>query len=207
MICSIVHAKTKTILFEGHFNNDKDCLEAAIQENVNLDYADLSSKNLSQANLDGLQISHGDFHGSNLQGCNISEASIRHCRFDNANMISSCLAESDIQSSYFHHTEFGANITTDLNLESCRFSGLSFANMRLSPARRIKNCGYQTNDNTILLFSKTPIVIEGAFDVAFILFDHHCLIGHRYFPIEVFHRLHPWLLTIRSAEGLLQESC
>lgn len=143
-------------LFEGQFHTFQDTVEAALQDNINLSYANFKQMNLQNITLDDAHLPHADFSGANL-----SEATLTHAYFDNADLYNTCLAYSDLSASSFINSNFGGTDITGALLSRARFSGLSCFDLDFINARAIEDCVYINPDETIKTFSCPPIVIKG----------------------------------------------
>lgn len=148
-------------LFEGTFNSFSACLEAAVNENINLDYANLRRQNLSNANLDDARLTHADFTGANLTGANLSEARLLGANLSGTALFNTCFAYSDLQHCIFEHSEFGGTDITGTNLSFSHFAGISCFALNFTDVMNMKNCTFKDTSGRLMKTSAPPVVIFG----------------------------------------------
>ena len=164
-----------TVLFEGKHKNAKECLEAAITEVINLNYADLRYANLQNATLDGAQLQNALMDCVNLSGANISECNLQNARFINAHLPDACFCESNLSSANFEGALFGL---TDINaaiIDNVIFSTNSALKLNFRAANSMEVCQYKLQER-ITTFSRPPLTMNGM-DWPVTLFDTHMAIG------------------------------
>lgn len=166
----IIKNRYDQTLFEGKFHSFQEAVETALQDNINLAYANFKQKNLQNITLDDAALPHADFTEANLTGANLSEADLTHAYFDNADLYNTCLAYSDLSACSFNGSHFGGTDITGALLCRTRFSGLSCFDLDFINAGTIENCIYINPDETIKIFSCPPIVIKG-YDKPLVMLD------------------------------------
>jgi hypothetical protein len=170
--------KTKMPIFEGRFRSLCACLEAAVEENINLGHANLRNKNLTNACLDNALMPGADFTHANLTGANLSESVLRGAKFSGATLYNTCLACSDLRGAVFEDASFGATDITDSNLSQCSFSTLSCFSLDFSQVRTMQGCTFKNPDGSTSIMSRPPVVITGLGSMPLIFMDNHIKLGH-----------------------------
>ncbi|MCB1533014.1 MAG: pentapeptide repeat-containing protein [Alphaproteobacteria bacterium] len=158
---NIQSTRKSTPLFEGEFASFQDCLEAAVQENRNLEYADLRLKNLRGINLDDARLTHADLSGANLTGANLSEARLLGANFTNAALFDACFAYSDLQHCIFEYSHFGGTDITGSNISFSHFAGISCYSLDFINASSMRGCTFKNAQGHTLKTSEPPVVILG----------------------------------------------
>lgn len=166
-----------TLIYEGHHETAKQCIEQAITENITLSHADLRYANLQGANLDGAAMPHAQLDHVNLSGANISECDLSHASLKAAHLPDSCLCESDLTHCRFDGASFGATDITAAILDYAAFSTPSALSLDFQGARSMIDCTYMINERPIP-FTRPPLNINGM-DWPIALLDHHMLIGNQ----------------------------
>lgn len=182
---TITNHHTQEILFKGTFKSFKRCIEQAVLDNINLENADLSYKNLQCANIDTAKLSGAKLHFTNLNHANISEASLSSCDFSGASLIGTCLAESDLSGSNFTNAGFGSTDITDAILDQSLFSTLSALLLPFQDAKSMGSCIFKTASGHEISLSQPPLVLGGALRCPIAILDKTVLFGHRVVPLEV----------------------
>lgn len=172
----IKNHRTGSTIYEGHFQNAKECIEQAVHDNVCLDYADLHHANLSNASLDDAVMRHARLDFVNLSGANLSEARLDGASFYNATLHATCLCYSSLENTRFDHALFGATDITGCPVIQARFSGLSAFTLNFVDAHSIDRCIYRASSGIPCPFSTAPLVINGR-DMPVIFLDRHLIIG------------------------------
>lgn len=149
------------ILFEGVFPSFKDCVETAARQKVNLSRADLSYKNLTNAELDNACLTYANFTGSNLTGANLSETQLFAANFSYASLFNTCFANSDLQHCRFDYASFGATDFSYGDISFSYFAGKSCFHQDFMHTEAMERCVFKTLDGNVLEFSEPPIVVLG----------------------------------------------
>ncbi len=107
MIYQEIALKTRNgkTVFAGMFANHAACLEAAVRQNVSLDYIDISGLSLRNCTLDGASLRHADLRYCDLTSSNLSECDIRYALLDGARLVDTCLTESRLDHASLRGTE------------------------------------------------------------------------------------------------------
>lgn len=172
----IKNHRTGETIHEGLFQTVKECIEDAVENNITLDYADLSHCNLENANLDEATMNNAKFDHANLNGANLSEASLNNCTFANATLYGTCLSLSSLQKCDFNSTSFGATDIAGASICGSVFSTLSAVELNFIDTAKMNECAFHSSDGSNPKFSRPPMLIKGlAYPV--ILFDSHIKIG------------------------------
>lgn len=171
---TIRHYESFQIIYQCKINDIKQCLEKAIQENIDLDGADLRNKDLRNINLDGTSLKNIQFQNCDLTGANISEATLDHCNFSYAKLIDCCLYETEIKHCHFKETFFAATDITMASFHNCNFSGTNFKSLNFTDHTRITECHYLSEDNYLCSINKAPMNITG-FGSPILITDEHII--------------------------------
>ncbi len=170
-----------SIIYEGEYNNIKECLEHAVNNDLSLSHINLKNQNLTNANLDGCYMPYANFCGANLTGANLSEADLSGSIFYNCGLYNTCLSYTNLQNCDFRDTDFGATMIEGANLQGCKFSTLSSFNLDFQYAASMSNCVFETFEGESCNMSVPPIVIKGLLSVPIIIFDDLIKIGAKTF--------------------------
>lgn len=154
------------LIFQGHHQTIKDCIQDAANKNINLSHGDFRHINLSNIALDGAELQHADFTGANLTGANLSEANLSHAIFDQADLYNTCFAASNLQNANFLNANFGGADITKATIDGAHFSGTSCLDLNFITSQSMQNCTYITPEMTHKKFSTPPIIIKGINDEA-----------------------------------------
>jgi uncharacterized protein YjbI with pentapeptide repeats len=179
----IKSAVADTILYAGNFRNFTQCIEAAVQNNISLQGADLRQANLLNAELDGGDFNNADFTGANLCGANLSEANLRKANFNKTILHGTVLCESDLTAATFKGALFGATEIAGAILQDCTFSTLSAFDLRFEEAGKVSDCRFINPCNTVCPFSRQPLVLHGLNQFAAVM-DRHIKVGHNVFELN-----------------------
>ena len=175
----ILCAYTDDILFEGWFSSQKECVETAVAEHINLDGADLTGINLANANLDDAQMAGVILNGANLNGANLSE-----CVFDNAQMVGAdlshaCFALSSLMNVDMTAASFSATEVIDAVISGCRFSCPSVFGTAFHKAAVFKGCRFIHDTKGDFIMDKPPVIIQGLTrDIVYL--DHIIKVGSEF---------------------------
>lgn len=150
-----------TILYEGLFPSFKDCLEAAIKQNTELNHADLSFKNLTNAEMDNACLPFANFTGANLTGANLSEAKLFAANFSYTSLFNTCFAYSDMQHCRFDFASFGATDFTQSDISYSYFAGQSCFYQDFMRVQAMEECVFGTHDGRVLKCAEPPLVVLG----------------------------------------------
>ncbi len=175
--------ENKTI-FEGKYPSFIDCIEDAVNQNINLSYLNLKNKNLSNANLDGAHMPYADFKGANLIGCNLSECELQNSIFNDCTLYNTCFAYSDLINSAFLGAGFGATLIDGCNIQNCTFSTLSCFDLNFQLSRAMIGCRYIASNYKHHDMSEPPIILKGLLNTPIIILDKTIKIGGQFFPYE-----------------------
>lgn len=163
------------ILYEGLFFTAKDCLESALNDQTNLNGADLVNMNLVNICLDSTALRNVKFDGSNLMGANLSETSFIDCTFRNTSLTGACFAFSQLTNCNFDGAIFGGTDIAGARLENLRFSTQSALKLNYIDAQYIKDCHFIQEHK--IGFSSPPVTIQGL-EKDIVVFDNHIKIGN-----------------------------
>jgi len=169
--------KDGSILYEGEFPDIAACAARAVEENINLEYADLSGVNLLNAMVDGACLKNADFTCANLTGANLSEAQLGRAHFCGAALYNTCLCYSDLSGCDFTDASFGATDIAGADLSHSRFSTLSCFSLDFVLAGRMADCVFLEPGGAPCPLSRPPIVIQGLAAGPVICLDRHIKIG------------------------------
>lgn len=157
---SIISTRNQAVLFQGIFSSFKDCLEQAVLEKTNLDYADLRQKNLTNANLDGAQLRFCTLQQANLTGTNLSETNLEGANFQNASLFNTCLADSILSHCDFRYAFYGATDVSESYMTHAHFTPERLSNINLKAAKNITPC-YLHIDKTTKTLTSAPFILLG----------------------------------------------
>ncbi len=175
---AITHFRTGETLFEGPFKSLGHAVEAAIEDDISLAFADLRHANLINAQMDGAILDSAQLTDANLLGANISEASLHRTSFKNAQMHSTVLCESIIEAANFEGTLFGATDIASAQIRRCLFNTLSTFSLNFRDADLVHLNGFMAAQEQLCEFSRPPLILGGlAYPI--ICLDHKLLVhGH-----------------------------
>lgn len=148
-------------IYHGKFKNFSSCVERAIEEKIDLSYANLRYANLQNINMDGLTMTNIDFTGTNLHGANLSECALFQCCFDNADLTATEYSQSEIKNSSFLNSQFGNTNINHSQIIKSLFGGETCLDLNFINAKIISKCIYIDCDGHPNIFSAPPIVIKG----------------------------------------------
>ncbi len=168
-------------IFQGKYDNIKECLEHAIKENISLSHINLKNQNLSNANIDGCHMPYANFCGANLTGANLSEANLSGSIFHNSSLYNTCLSYSNLKNCDFRNSNFGATMIEEANIQGCKFSTFSSFNLDFQYASNMSNCVFETIDGEKCSMSVPPIIVKGLLNVPIVIFDDLIKIGTKTF--------------------------
>ena len=126
---------------------------------ANLSSADLSKADLNGTNLRGVDLSEAYLYGANLSWANLSEADLRKAGLIGANLSSADLSEADL---------IGANLSSadlsDANLSRANLNGVDLNGANLSEAERFRLgmvvdeplMGYKKTDEGVVITAEIP---------------------------------------------------
>lgn len=196
---SISSYKTGKDLFSGHFTSIIKCLEAAVEKNTNLSYADLRQKNLINGNFDGANMPYTLFSGSNLTGANLSEANLTGGIFDHTDLYNTCLCYSDLINCNFIDSNFGGTDIAGSDISYSKFSTFSCLDLNFTTTKNMIGCTYLSSSKEICEMSNRPIVIKGMLSSPIIVFDTTIKIGNMIFNKDIF----PFLIQTLEHQSLV----
>lgn len=175
----LVCYQTQDILFEGWFGTIKDCVEAAISDNICLDGVDLSGMNLACANLDDAQMAGANLSAVNFNGANLSEGIFDNANMRDADLSHACLVMSSLMNVDMTGASFAATDVTDAVISGCQFSCPSVFSTLFSRTAVFNNCSFIHAKRGALPMSKPPVIVQGlSRDIVYL--DHCVKIGNDY---------------------------
>lgn len=198
---SILSYKTNKELFAGNFPSMAACLEAAINKNLDLSYADLKQKNLINGNFDGAHMPYALFSGANLTGANMSEANLTGSIFDHSDLYNTCLCFTNLSKCDFRESNFGGTDISGANLSYSTFSTMSCLDLDFTMTENMNGCIYVNPTKEICSMSNRPIVIKGMLSTPIIIFDTMIKIGNTLFQKDIF----PFLIRALEHTPLLEQ--
>jgi uncharacterized protein YjbI with pentapeptide repeats len=139
------------LLFEGDFEDIKECFLAALKSRANLRGANLSGANLSDADLRG-----ADLSGANLRGANLSGAYLRDANFNGADLRGADLRGAYLRGAYLR----GANLS-DANLNGANLNGANLSGELKAKKMRVFNGLYKYQVWAVLAQDGTRYVRMG----------------------------------------------
>lgn len=172
---------SKEVIFEGLFNTIKDCVEAAIRENICLNAVNLQGVNLSNAELDGGSFQMARFDNANLSGANLSDADLEEAVFNNAVLHNTCFCESNLRRVHFFGATFGSTDIVWANLAGACFDTLSALDLKFSEALSQQSSMFYDRTGMACTMSRPPIVIKGL-KYNIVLFDEFMKVGSAVLP-------------------------
>ena len=81
-----IYSVFSKLLFEGDFEDIKECFLAALKSRADLRGADLSGANLRGANLSGANLSDANLNGADLRGADLRGADLSDAYLNGANL-------------------------------------------------------------------------------------------------------------------------
>ncbi len=186
-------------LFSGIYSSFIECIEDAVEKNIDLSYVDLKNKNLSNANLDGANMRGALLAGANLTGANLSEANLKESIFYNCSLYNACLSYSNLQGCDFRAANFGATLIDGANIKECIFSTLSCFDLDFYFADNMHGCLFAMPNGSMHNMSQPPIILKGFMNKHIIILDNTIKIGTRLLPRKIL----PKLINILSFNVLL----
>lgn len=172
------------VIFEGYFHTIKRAVEAAIRENISLDYIDLRQANLSGAELDGASFNHASFWGANLRHANMAGVSINYADCRNADLKEACLAESTCINTDFRGSFMAQVLLRNTNLSGTKFSCPSLFLNNLNEVLSLKNSIYYHKGEVNCDLSYAPLMIN-SLSKPIILLKDKVLIGNNLYEINI----------------------
>ena len=169
-------------IFSGDYLTFVDCLEDAVQKNIDLSGVDLKNKNLSNANLDGAYMPRAILNGANLTGANFSECNLEYSVFYDCSFYNTCLSYSNLRNSDFRGASFGATLIEGANIQNCIFSTLSCFDLDFCLTENMDGCLFSCIDGELHKMSRYPIVLKGLMSTHIIILDDSIKIGAKIFP-------------------------
>lgn len=183
-IIKLQETNTGKALYAGLYADLKECLEHAVEKNIDLTGINLSYTNLSNANLDGARMAKACFYNANLSGANLSEATLDSADFRNASLYNTCLCESSLKNCNFEDACFGATDIDSSALCYSRFSTYSAFTLPFRRAENMQGCVYRSIHGQTIQMSAPPIVIEGL-SIPLVITDHHVIANGNIFPLNL----------------------
>lgn len=120
-VYKIMHLVTNRVIFEGTFKTLKDCVETAVELNLDLSYADFSCAELSGANLSNGRLHHVSFRHAFLRYADLRYANISNVCLSRANLHGANLHGADIYKSDLDHVMLdGASFSNDYIIDGGR---------------------------------------------------------------------------------------
>ncbi|PCK00415.1 MAG: hypothetical protein COA45_01150 [Zetaproteobacteria bacterium] len=189
--------KNHTEIFSGYYGSFIECLEDAVEKQVDLTNINLQNKNISNANLDNAHMPNAIFINANLSGTNLSEAHLNNSIFYNCSLYNTCLSFSDLEKCDFRNANFGATMINGANIQDCIFSTLSCFDLDFYFATNMTGCLFVSEDGKMHKMSKHPMVLKGFLNTHIIILDHTIKIGIKTFPKTML----PELMNVISSQA------
>jgi hypothetical protein len=171
----VLNYETKQIVFSGRFNTVKDCIEAAIYDNVDLSKTDLRHVNLNNANLDDARLNGAKLDGANLSGANMSETHMSKASLKNTTLHAACLCLADLRGCDMRGALFGATDIAGARMDDAKFSTISAFGLNFIDCASMTNCLFYEEDFNFA-FSTPPLFLQGL-SKPVIFTDNHLKIG------------------------------
>ncbi len=185
-------------LFSGVYNSFLECIEDAVERNIDLSYINLKNENLSNANLDGANMPRALLSGANLTGANLSEANLMGSMFHNCSLYNTCLSYSNLYGCDFRGANFGATLIEGVNIQKCIFSTLSCFELEFYFVDNMSGCIFTTTDGFQHNMSRPPIILKGLMNTPVIILDDTIKIGAKILPRKIL----PKLISLLSSHIL-----
>jgi len=176
---------SKDIIIKGLYNNDKECLEDAVMNNINLENTDLRHKNFQCANIDTAQLKGADLRYCNLNYANISESNLAGADLRGTSLVGTCIAETNLTNATMQDACFGATDIGYAILDGCHFSTLSALHLPFTGTKSMQHCVFHSIHGEEYSFSAPPIVIQGLFQECLYFIEKNTLIGHLALPLSI----------------------
>ncbi len=187
-----------TEIFSGYYLSFIECIEDAVNKNIDLTYIDLKNKNLSNASLDSANMSGALLSGANLTGANLSEANLEESIFYNCSLYNTCLSYSNLKGCDFRNANFGATLIEGSDIQECIFSTLSCFDLDFYFTENMDGCLFASADGALHKMSKSPVILKGFLNNHIIILDNTVKIGAKTFPREIL----PKLIQMLSSHAL-----
>jgi hypothetical protein len=146
----IRHRYTKNVIYSVKKEIPaRDLVTQAINDNVNLGFA-----NLTGLGLRNMRLKSGDFYHTDLSGANLSESNFYDCNFSFTNLSQTILKNTD-----FHDSDLSdANLSNILNLDGVKLSNACLLRIKLDNTD-IKESLNNIRDDfwNVLLHSKNEV--------------------------------------------------
>ena len=142
------------VIFEGDYNSVRDAVEAAIKQNVSLQYADLRGADLRGADLRGAELQYADLCGADLRGADLRNAELAHVSLRGAD-----LRGADLRGAELWYADLrGADLSgADLRDADLWRADLSGANLQNANSRGVELGGVRlqgANLKNVVLFDE-----------------------------------------------------
>ncbi len=157
----IVKSLTGKVLFYSTDKTLKSTIEAAVQEGVDLSYANLRSAKLKGAALDGLKAQGACFWGADLTGADVGLADLRACDLRAVEMKNTCLAETNLSGADLRGAYFEGCLLEGAVFDDVRLSCPSFWNCGLQNLKSFKGLIYVHEGDVEIPIKSNPLVIHG----------------------------------------------
>ncbi len=172
-------------IFSGFYNSFSECIEDAVEKNIDLSFINLKNKNLSNANLDGAKMPAALFNGTNLTGANLSEANLKGSIFYNCSLYNTCMSYSDLQNCDFRYANFGATLINGANIKNSVFYTLSCFDLDFYFTANMDGCMFAMPDGELYDMSYPPIILKGFMNTHIIVLDNKIKIGTKILPKKI----------------------
>ena len=120
--------------YEKEDNTIKDTIEAAVEQNINLEGANLRDTNLMCANLKGACFFSADFSNANLSYANLSGANLGCVNFNTANLYNTDFSNARLYNANFSYAYLDHANLSHANLSDTDFCCASLGNTNLEYA-------------------------------------------------------------------------
>lgn len=171
----LVSLQGKT-LFEGRFSTLRRCVEAAIDDNIDLTGVNLRRARLRHACLDGGRLAGACLWGAQLAHAQMSGADFTGADFRLSDLKDACLAQSSCRGCDFRGAYFTGAIVRDSYFDAAEFSCPSIFSVPWEEAASLKGAVYWHKGEVPCALSRAPLVISGL-PRRVVMMQNHVLIG------------------------------
>ena len=179
----IYSIKDGGVILEGPYTTIRKATEKAVQEGIDLSFANFRKADFKDAELDGISAPGACFWGADLSGANVSDAYLHDCDFRLSLLKRACLSDS-----IFSHCDFRGASFASVILDGADFSGSQlncpqFLKQDFSQIQSLRNVTYHHLGEVACRFDRAPVYVRGlGADIVFL--DHHIKIGETVVPIS-----------------------
>jgi hypothetical protein len=166
---------TGATLFAGQFSSWKTCLEAAISDNVTLDYLYLEGIDFGPANLDGARMNYARLRSCGLKGANLSEASLIKSDWQGCDLRDICLSNSVLVGARFSESALSGTDVSFADLRGLRTTCPDFLKCDFAHSTSLVGSAFHIQ-GLICPMTRTPVYVRGL-GMDTVLLDEHVIIG------------------------------